>query len=396
MSETATREERRDALNEFAKTTMMPPTENAMVPVVNNAAPAIIGAQPIKGDRRDVARVLQEIKTLAAAEGTNWFYRWPVENRRERRTDYVEGPSIKLAMAVMGIVGNIEVDTRVQDFGQTFMIYARAIDVEKGSAVTRAFQQNKSAAKMGGDKARNDDMALQIGQSKAIRNAICALLETYTDFAFEEARNSLVDKIGKDLLTWRGRTVEKLSAKIDIKRVEAIIGRTSDQWLAPDVARVIAMGKAVEDGMATLDDTFPPLDRGDEPKDTASSKLDEFTKEPDERSMVDQSDAGSSGSNVSNPAPETAAAAPSSHAAAAQNQEIARQMMRGAIDTCLRLAGNTQLTDNEKLEQLDNISPAFEGITPDFAKTVVKTAADVVRGKLKPTDARRYLEGMMK
>ncbi|HMF27593.1 MAG TPA: hypothetical protein VKE42_02410, partial [Candidatus Cybelea sp.] len=31
-------------------------------------------------------------------------------------------------------------------------------------------------------------------------------------------------------------------------------------WLAPDIARIVAMIEAVNDGMATLDETFPPLE----------------------------------------------------------------------------------------------------------------------------------------
>ena len=48
-------------------------------------------------------------------------------------------------------------------------------------------------------------------------------------------------------------------------------------WLAPDIARVLAMMRAVADGMASADDSFPPLAApvvGEPPK----AKLDEFAK----------------------------------------------------------------------------------------------------------------------
>jgi hypothetical protein len=37
-----------------------------------------------------------------------------------------------------------------------------------------------------------------------------------------------------------------------------VVGRTHKDWLATDIARIVAMGKAVSDGMATVDETFPP------------------------------------------------------------------------------------------------------------------------------------------
>lgn len=230
-----------------------------------------IGAQAV-AVHRDDAHVLQKIKTLAAAAGQDWYYRFPVKNRRENRTDYIEGPSIKLANDLARIYGNCEIDTRVQDLGAEWLIYARFTDVETGFAMVRPFQQRKKQASIGGgDDARALDIALQIGVSKAIRNVVVNALQTYADFAFDEARNALVDKIGKNLEGYRTKVVERLQAKsIDLKRVDAVIGRASSEWLAPDIARVIAMVKSIDDGMATLDETFPPP--GGAPQDKAPAE----------------------------------------------------------------------------------------------------------------------------
>ena len=209
---------------------------------------------------RDEREVLQKLKALASAAGDDWYYRFPVKNRADNRTDYIEGPSIKLANDLARMYGNCEVDTRVMDLGDEWLIYARFTDFESGYVLTRPFQQRKNASKMGGaDDARRLDIAFQIGVSKAIRNVVTNALQTFADFAFAEAKNALVDKIGHRLDDYRRRTNERLSARLDIRRVEAVIGRISGEWLAPDIARIIAMMKSVEDGMATLDETFPPL-----------------------------------------------------------------------------------------------------------------------------------------
>jgi hypothetical protein len=143
------------------------------------------------------------------------------------------------------------------------LIYARFTDFESGYALTRPFQQNKNASKMGGsDNDRRLDIAFQIGVSKAIRNVVVNALQTYSDFAFDAARNSLVEKIGKDVQKWRNEILVRLKDRsLDPQRVEFVLGRASADWTAPDIAKVIAMMKAVADGMATIDETFPPKDK---------------------------------------------------------------------------------------------------------------------------------------
>jgi hypothetical protein len=252
-----TREERRSALDEFAAS-----TKQELVPVKLQSAVSpmetVHGAQPV-AVKRDDAAVLSKLKVLAAAAGEDWYYRFPVKNRQKGTTDFIEGPSIKLANDLSRIYGNCEVDCRAQDLGDHWLFHARFIDIETGYSLTRPFQQRKNASRMGGDEDRRLDIAFQIGASKAIRNVIVNALQTFADFAFDEAKQALVDKIGKRLEDYRSRTIDRLSAKLDIKRVESAMGRSAKEWLAPDIARIIATMKAVEDGMATLDESFPPF-----------------------------------------------------------------------------------------------------------------------------------------
>lgn len=209
---------------------------------------------------RDVHRVLNTIKALASAAGEDWYYRFPVRDKRRGTTSFIEGPSIKLANDLARTYGNCEVDTRVMDLGKEWLIYARFTDLETGFSLTRPFQQSKNASRLGGDDdARRLDIALQIGVSKAIRNVVVNALQTFADEAFDAAKSSLVERIGRDLESYRQRTIGRLEDKVDVRRVEHVIGRAAKDWLAPDIARVIAMMKAVSDGLATLDETFPPL-----------------------------------------------------------------------------------------------------------------------------------------
>jgi hypothetical protein len=267
------REQRARDLAAFANAGGQPnqptPGGHALVRPTSGIAERVIGAQPV-AVYRDEQKVLQKLAALAAAAGSDWFYRFPVRGR-DGVQSWIEGPSIKLANDVCRIFGNNAVEIREIDVGDAWTFYARFTDVETGFSMERAYRQRKSqSALRTRDPDRQLDIAYQIGQSKAIRNVITNALQIYCDYAFECAQNSLVEKIGKDLATWRERTVAGLARiPVEVARVERVIGRTTKDWLAPDVAKVIAMAKSIIDGMAALDDMFPPIEAAPAPAPAA-------------------------------------------------------------------------------------------------------------------------------
>jgi hypothetical protein len=289
------RAERARALDDFANAAgqrnQPPPAGHALVRPTTGIAERVVGAQPVAVKRKE-NEILDKLRTLAAAAGTDWFYRYPVKKkvkdeatgREEWVTEWIEGPSIKLANDTARIFGNNINEVREIDVGDAWTFYARFTDIETGFSMERAYRQRKGQASIRSkDADRQLDIAYQIGQSKAIRNCIVNALQIYADFAFEEARNSLVDKIGKKLEDYRVRTIEGIAKiPVELTRVERVIGRPAKDWLAPDIARVLAMMRAVADGMATADDSFPAIAApvvGERP--TAKDKLDEFAKTSD-------------------------------------------------------------------------------------------------------------------
>jgi hypothetical protein len=234
-----------------------PPQGHALVRPTSGIAERVIGAQPV-AVYRDEQKILQKLSTLAAAAGSDWFYRFPVKKAGGGQ-DFIEGPSIKLANDVARIFGNCVIEVRELDVGDAWVFYSRFTDIETGFSMERAYRQRKSQSSMKTrDVDRQLDIAYQIGQSKAIRNVITNGLQLYCDYAFEQARDSLVEKIGKNLDGWRKRTIEGLAKMpVDLVRVERTIGRAAKDWLAPDIARIVAMMKSVADGMTTTDEVFP-------------------------------------------------------------------------------------------------------------------------------------------
>lgn len=66
-----------------------------------------------------------------------------------------------------------------------------------------------------------------------------------------------------------------------------------------------------------------------------------------------------------------------------------------AIAWLIDLAGDKELTAEEKLEQLDLRRPVVaETLPADFVNEAIATAAKWIRGELKPAAARKYLEGL--
>ena len=145
----------RNRLDEFASSTSTSLTAAPSVQPMASPADRVFGAQQV-AVYRDETRVLQKLAALGAAAGDDWFYRFPVKNNGQKT--FIEGPSIKLANDLARIYGNCEVDTRVVDVGGSWIIYARFTDYETGYALTRPFQQNKNASRLGGaDEDRRRD-----------------------------------------------------------------------------------------------------------------------------------------------------------------------------------------------------------------------------------------------
>jgi hypothetical protein len=257
------REDRARDLAKFANAEGQPnqpiPGGHSLVRPTTGLADRIVGAQQV-AVYRDEGKILQKLSALAAAAGSDWFYRFPVR-KKDGGQDWIEGPSIKLANDCARIFGNNVNEVREIDVGDAWIFYARFTDIETGFSMERAYRQRKTQTSLKTkDADRQLDIAYQIGQSKAIRNCIVNALQIYCDYAFDKARDSLIDKIGKDLAGWRERTLEGIAKMpMELARVERVIGRASRDWLAPQIAQVISMMRAVHDGMASGDETFPPI-----------------------------------------------------------------------------------------------------------------------------------------
>lgn len=248
-----------------AAVTTLEQSGNALLPgnvVINERTifGDIITAQPIKVPRNEPA-VLRRVDAMAQAAATSWYYRFPVRNRKTNKIDYIEGPTIECADAVARYYGNNQVQTALAAETHTQWIFAsRFVDLETGYSLIRPFLQPKRSTMGGMDDERRLQIAFGIGVSKCQRNVVDHALSDIMERAFKAAKKSLVDNIGKRLPEARDRILEHLRSiggEPMIERVEQLYQRKQADWLAPDIARLFAECKAVEDGMALPDEVWP-------------------------------------------------------------------------------------------------------------------------------------------
>jgi hypothetical protein len=329
---------------------------------------------------RDMHSVRRDIAIEAQAAGDDWFYSIPFKDRKTGKVTHVEGPSVDLATFVAMRYGAQDTDCWVSGEGPDFIEFtARFIDLQTGSAMTLPFRQRKGASRVGTDEGRNNEITFAIGRSKAIRNVIEKALPTLCTFAFREARNALISLVEGDPERWRREVSERIAQIVDIRRVEAVIGRPVKDWLVGDIAKIAAMGKAIREGMATIDESFPPLQRETRP----SGDLDQFANRPVEKGQPEAAPSGQAAAKPTDGVPHNPGEA------AADDVPMDKDK---AIRIFLSIAGAYELPPNERAKGLRGaMNKRWNVDTKDLAG-VFDVAMQVVNGELTPEEAEAKLK----
>lgn len=231
---------------------------------VDHAAARIVTAQRV-AIKRDLGRIVREIQGAAEIAANGFYYLWPTKNKDGTRGE-VCGPSIDCAMALVNIWGNCSIEAfPAQETATHWVFMARFVDYEKGVTVTRSFQQRRSQTPGGRiDAARAEDMAFQIGQSKAMRNAVVAGLKMYADQAVQAARASAFAWVSNNIDKARKIVLAEIRQQnLPLDRIERAVGRKADVWLAADLVGVRAKVQSIADGFDDVDTSFPTAEDDD-------------------------------------------------------------------------------------------------------------------------------------
>lgn len=268
-----------DAFNSAAAEKEQPLATVSQYGAADQAMAEIITAQKV-AVKRNLQEIANEFKALCSIGGNAFFYRWEVNDKSSKTgKNIVEGPSIDLAMALVGVYGNCRISATPARETPTHIVFAaRFIDYEKGVTVERTFQQRKNQSLGMADKDRAADIVYQIGQSKAMRNAVVAALKTLADQGVEWAKKGIIKRVSDNPDGARGWLTEKLAQMdIPLANAEYVVAGKRDEWTPVQMARLFATIQSITDGYSTVTDEFPapgqrPVD-GDPPENLSNKDL---------------------------------------------------------------------------------------------------------------------------
>jgi hypothetical protein len=206
-------------------------------------------------DRKKIqAAVLEEAELV----GEGFFYAWSTSNK-DGTKGLVEGISIEGAMILARNYGNCAIPTElVVDAPQHWIISATFVDLETGFNVPRLFRQRKgqrSGGKMDADRAM--DIAFQIGQSKAQRNAIDKAMPAWLkDAALSKAKAAAEGKF-KDIPEANKRAINGFAKwNVTQQMLEEKLGLKVEHWTAQDHVSLSGLYRAIKDRQTTVAEEF--------------------------------------------------------------------------------------------------------------------------------------------
>lgn len=265
--------------------------------------------------KRQIPAILQEVRQMCAAFGDTYVYSWEVNNRQKGTKDTIKGPTIKLAMMLVQAFGNCSVDMDVSETATHWTFKSWFMDYEKGTSLSRLFQQRKSQNTGMKDADRASDLVFQIGQSKAARNVVVNALSSFTSYAMEESEKGLLKKFQTpeaidEAWLFMERTMEQHG--IDQTRVEAVIGRRRKDFTIPNLAKVYMMFRGIAEGMTSADDQFPTLEAAAEMREEQEEERQEVksraARKKADPKPKDEAPKGEQDGGTTAPAPDAAKA----------------------------------------------------------------------------------------
>ena len=263
--------------------------EEQMVPGSDAAAMVSQGEALVRVENETLMRVAKEsprdegkiIKgamaelELVPEEAHRAYYSIPYKERGEggTKTVFVEGPSIKSAMALARRWGNCLTGARpIDENADQWIIEGVFIDAETGFRIARPFIQSKwykvsgRFLKMGSDKQM---MAYQAGVSKAIRNAVLAALPTYLVHAYVKKAKALVGgklDVKADPKAVGGVITSFAKLGVSEEKLVELVGLPSSEWTGSTVAELRGIFTAIQDDQTTVQDVFNHGDPGEAPE----------------------------------------------------------------------------------------------------------------------------------
>jgi hypothetical protein len=219
---------------------------------------------------RNLDLIVNELDKEAQYGGKDFFYAWPVKDKKTGKKKIVEGCSIGAGMAIARAFGNCAVPVDVQETPNAFVFTASFVDIEKGFTISRVYRHKKKPVVGRYDADRWEDMEFQKGQSKALRNVVLAGVPKWlSSRVLRKAKQAVIDGIGKEGLdVARDKAVVFLAGYgIAKERIEVAIDSKYSEWTAETVAQLRSMCNEIHTGEANAESLFPSIEEmgGEDP-----------------------------------------------------------------------------------------------------------------------------------
>ncbi|MBT8430104.1 MAG: hypothetical protein KJN79_09360 [Gammaproteobacteria bacterium] len=200
---------------------------------------------------RDKRRVIREVEFEAELLGEKAYYSWTAKGKQGRAL--IEGPTIDLAMVLLREWGNCASRADlVAETSSHYLFDGIFLDLERGVTVVRQFRQVKERQMGRMDADRAEDIVFQVGQSKAIRNAV---LEGVPQWLIDKAITKAKTAAAKQLTPTR--VIEAFAKwSVDQKTLERRCGKAAKRWDEMDMAELRGVYQGILDGMTTVDHEF--------------------------------------------------------------------------------------------------------------------------------------------
>jgi hypothetical protein len=209
---------------------------------------------------RDIIKLVPKAIKEAEMMGEDFYYSW------RQGAGFVEGVSIDGSLVLLRHWGNATQDIDIAEEGpKHWVLKAWMIDLEAGVAFPRLYRQRKgeSHQKKGkdGDADRLLDIAFNIGQSKAQRNAIVKYLPAhFVNKCLEAAKKSHTEGIAKNLplaIKMAKDSFEKIGVKV--ADLERLLENPEAMWSPADTRLLGGIYRAIVSRETSVPKEFPWL-----------------------------------------------------------------------------------------------------------------------------------------
>jgi hypothetical protein len=205
------------------------------------------------------ARVLEEADRM----GEDFFYAWEVNDKLSPTgKSLIKGMSIEGALILLRNWGNCTCEVEiVEDAPNHWVLQSTFIDFEQGFQLPRLYRQRKGERHGKFDADRALDIAFQIGQSKAQRNAIDKGMPSWLKHkAMEKATEATINRY-KDVEASVAKFVAYAKNKLGVSadQLQAKIGKPFAKWKPEDCVLLAGVMRAIRDNEVSLADAFPPI-----------------------------------------------------------------------------------------------------------------------------------------